>query len=500
MSNNKTDKHENNSIESYRKREMRIEHRINTFRFLIISLIALIDTIGHFTFQDRSISELTQSKGWILFLIILPLLLIVHNKTRQNKYYFQIKYLMIFVDILIVFLIGLSFILSEQTIMPLSKLEYILMVSFLLIFINALSVLRLNEKTVLYSSALTIVANAVLYLMIDKFIMAGVYTTVFILFFSVFNGWIISYFMEYYQLNKKLGKAFNDLQEANKQINQKNEEITTQNELIQKHYNSLQKTQKNMSDSLRYAQKIQNALFTHHGLLQEHFSDHFVFFKPKEKVSGDFSWATLIDNKLIIAVSDCTGHGVPGAFMTILGFSYLSEIVNEHQYTEPDKILNKLRQYVISSLHQEGKLYEPKDGMDISVVQLDFENKKFKFSGANTTFCFIPELENKEQQAIYEFKGDRMPVSYHYKMRPFSLLELTYQKGDKFYLYTDGYIDQFGGPKGKKFKSVSFRRMLEQNHFLPMQKQKSILDETMKNWLSDRYEQIDDMTVMGFKI
>lgn len=283
MSSNKTDKHENNSIESYRKREMRVEHLINKFRFLIILLIALIDTIGHFTIQDSSISELTQSKGWILFLIILPLLLIIHNKTKQNKYYSQIKYLMIFVDISIVFFIGLSFILSEQAIMPLSKLEYILMVSFLLIFINALSVLRLNEKTVLYSSALTIVANAVLYLMIDKFIMAGVYTTVFIFFFSVFNGWIISYFMEYYQLNKKLGKAFNDLQEANKQISQKNEEITTQNELIQKHYNSLKETQKNMSDSLRYAQKIQNALFTHYDLLQKHFSEHFIFLSRKKK-------------------------------------------------------------------------------------------------------------------------------------------------------------------------------------------------------------------------
>jgi len=491
---------ENNSLEAYRKREMSIEHLINKFRFLILLLFAVIDIIGHFTIRSRSVFELPQSKGWILFLILLPLLLITHYKTKQKNYFSWIKYLMIFVDVSIGFLIGLFFILSEQAILPVSKLEFVLMVSFLLIFINTLSVLRLHEKTVFYSSALTIIANALLYLMIHEFFMAGVYTSVFIIFFSVFNGWVISYFMEYYRLNNKLGKAFNDLKEANRQISQKNEEITTQSEIIQKHYNSLKETQQSMSDSLRYAQKIQNALFTHHDLLQQHFSDHFVFFKPKEKVSGDFSWASLTNNKLIIVVSDCTGHGVPGAFMTILGFSYLSEIVNEHQCTEPDKILNKLRQCIISSLHQEGKLYEPKDGMDISVVQLDFENKKFKFSGANTSFCFIPELEDKEQQALYEFKGDRMPVSYHYKMRPFSLLELTYQKGDKFYLYTDGYIDQFGGPNGKKFKSVSFRRLLEKNHSLPMEKQKSILDETMKNWLSDRYDQIDDMTVMGFKI
>ncbi|MGM0497086.1 MAG: PP2C family protein-serine/threonine phosphatase [Bacteroidota bacterium] len=487
-------------MESYQKREMRIEHIINKFRFLLLLFIALLDFIGHFTLQDRTFAELPQSKGWMLFLILLPLLLIVHYKTRQEKYFPWVKYLMILVDLSIGFLIGLSFILAEHVILPVSKLEFILMVSFLLIFINTLTVLRLHDKTVIYSSVLTIIANAALYLMIRQFLMAGIYTSLFIFFFSVFNAWVINYFMEYYKLNNKLGKAFNDLQEANKQINQKNEEITTQNELIHKHYNSLKETQKSMSDSLRYAQKIQKALFTHHDLLQEYFSDHFVFFKPKEKVSGDFSWATLIDNKLIVVVSDCTGHGVPGAFMTILGFSYLSEIVNAHQILEPDKILNKLRQYIISSLHQEGKLYEPKDGMDISVVQLDFENNKLKFSGANTTFCFIPKLNDKDNQVLYEFKGDRMPVSYHYKMRPFSLLEITYQKGDKIYLYTDGYIDQFGGSTGKKFKSVSFRRMLEQNHFLPMEKQKSILDDTMNNWLSDRYEQIDDMTVIGFEI
>jgi serine phosphatase RsbU (regulator of sigma subunit) len=491
---------DNNSIDSALAREMKVEYTINKFRFFLLLFIAIFDLAADIK-SIGSLPEIAESKGWILFLVLLPLLILTHYKTRKHETYNPwITFLMILVDISIGFLIGLTFNLTHHAILPISKLEFSLLVSLLLIFINVLSVLRLNKKAVIFSSALTLVANSILYVTIGKFIIAGLYTSVFIIFFSVFNIWVVSYFLEYYSLNNKLGKAFDDLQEANKQINQKNEEITTQNEIIQKHYDSLKETQKSMSDSLRYAQKIQTALFTHHNLLQHHFTDHFVYFKPKEKVSGDFSWAVQNGNKLILAVSDCTGHGVPGAFMTILGFSYLNEIINEHQITEPDKILNKLRQYIISTLHQEGKLYEPKDGMDISLIQLDFEKKKLKFSGANTSFCIIPKTQNKDLEMLHELKGDRMPVSYHYKMRPFSLLEMTFNKGDKIYLYTDGYIDQFGGPKGKKFKSVTFRRMLEQNHNYPMKKQKRLIEETMNNWLSNRYEQIDDMTVVGIEI
>jgi serine phosphatase RsbU (regulator of sigma subunit) len=487
-------------ITSSHEREMKVEYLINKFRFFLLLFIAIFDLFSGLQ-PSQNFSEIAFPKGLALFLILLPFLIITHYKTRkQNVYYPWITYVMILVDLSIGFLIGLTFTLSDYAILPVSKLEFTLLISFLLLFINALSVLRLNKTAVIYSSILTLAINGVLYLTINEFIITGLYTSLFIIFFSVFNIWVVSYFLEYYSLNNKLGKAFKDLQEANRQINQKNEEITTQNELIQKHFNSLKETQKSMSDSLKYAQKIQTALFTHHNLLQQNFSDHFVYFNPKEKVSGDFSWAAKIDNKLIVAVSDCTGHGVPGAFMTILGFSYLNEIINEHKIMEPDKILNKLRQCIISTLHQEGKLYEPKDGMDISIIQLDFERKKLKFSGANTSFCLVPKTHNKDNNSLHEFKGDRMPVSYHYKMRPFSLLEMTFNKGDKFYLYTDGYIDQFGGPKGKKFKSITFRRMLEQNAQYSMEKQKRLIDETMKSWLSDRYEQIDDMTVVGFEI
>jgi len=488
------------SIDSSQEREMKVEFILNKFRFFLLLFIAILDIAADFK-SVGNLSEIAESKGWILFLVLLPLLFLTHYKTRNHKVYNPwITYLMILVDISIGFLIGLTFNLTHHAILPVSKLEFSLLVSFLLLFINVLSVLRLNRNSVIFSSVLTLVTNGILYITIGEFIVTGLYTSVFIIFFSVFNVWVVTYFLEYYSLNNKLSKAFSDLQEANKEINQKNEEITTQNEVIQKHYNTLKETQKSMSDSLKYAQKIQTALFTHHNILQNNFTDHFVYFKPKEKVSGDFSWAVHIDNKLILAVSDCTGHGVPGAFMTILGFSYLNEIISEHQITEPDKILNKLRQYIISTLHQQGKLYEPKDGMDISIIQLDFKEKKLKFSGANTSVCLIPNTQNKELESLYEFKGDRMPVSYHYKMRPFSLLEMTFSKGDKIYLFTDGYIDQFGGPKGKKFKSVTFRRMLEQNHNYPMGKQKRLIDETMKNWLSDRYEQIDDMTVIGIEI
>lgn len=482
-------------------REMKIEHTINQFRFLFLAFIAVLDLLSLFMNTYQGTFSLHHFKGTFVFIALLPVILIVHRKTKHSDtFYSWIKYLMVSVDLLLGFSIGLYVLLNEYMVLPVGNLEFALLMSFILIFLNALAVLRLSRSVIIYSAIFTLLANAVLYVIIGEFFMSGLYTSVFIVFFSFFNIWVTSYILEYYTVNNKLEYAFSDLKEANQKIHQKNEEITSQSDMIREHLESLQEAQKDMSDSLSYAQKIQDALFNHRSLFHKNFKDHFVFFKPKEKVSGDFYWATQIDNKMILAVSDCTGHGVPGAFMTMLGFSYLNEIVNDHKVTEPDKILNELRRYIIETLHQNGKLYEQKDGMDISVMQIDYENNKLKFSGANTGFCFIPRLNTTENQTIYEFKGDRMPVSYHYKMRAFSLLELTYQPGDKFYLFTDGYIDQFGGARGKKFKSVTFRRMLETNHQYSMEEQRQLLAQTMENWLGERYEQVDDMTVLGFEV
>jgi serine phosphatase RsbU (regulator of sigma subunit) len=481
-------------------RDMRVENIINRFRLVFVFLIIALLVLFLFFLGDI----IPASAGNILiagvFLILVPLLFFIHKITLIKTYKKWLKYLTTTLDLIIAFLIGLPVILDKELLISLSKLDYTLLVSFVFILFNSLSVLRLNKNIVIYSASLAIILNLFLYTIQGELIYAGLYTTLFIGLLSVFNIWITNYLLDYYEVNNKLTSAYSDLQRANENINQKNEEITAQSEQIMKQIESLESIQKDHTDSLIYAQKIQKALIDNESLFNQNFKDFFIYFKPKSLVTGDFYWISKANDKIVMAVSDCTGHGVPGAFMTMLGYSFLNEIVNKEHITEPDLILNELRENVISTLHQEGKIYEQKDGMDMAIVMIDKKNKRLKFSAANNSICYIPTRDDVDDKKVIEFKGDRMPISFHYKMRRFSLLEFDIREGDKFYLYTDGFIDQFGGPKGKKFKSVPFRRMLLKNHSLPMTEQREILEKTMEDWLDDIYEQVDDMTIIGFEI
>jgi serine phosphatase RsbU (regulator of sigma subunit) len=492
--------HKKNVYEKFREKEMRFENNINKFRFLVLFIIACLDLLSTLTDQFPLLNSLDNYKGILGFAVLLPLIIFLNLKSKGKQYHAWIKYFTVSLDLIIVFMITLPVILAETTVINNTKVEFSLIVTLVFILINALSILRLNRNTVVYSGLLTIVLNAVLYIVQEKFIMMGVYTSLLILLMSIINVWATSFIMDYFYTSRKLTKAYDDLQHAHNKIQEKNEEIIKKREQIENQVNSLEEVHKDLMDSLMYAQKIQVALINHEEIIRPHVKDHFVYFRPKEHVSGDFYWASWKNEKLILIVADCTGHGVPGAFMTMLGSSYLNEIINKRNITEPDKILNSLRESIIKALHQKGKLYETRDGMDMAVIQLDMKNQKMKFSGANNSLCYIPYLNNNRETDIYEFKGDRMPISFHYKMYPFSLLESTFSEGDKFYLYTDGYIDQFGGPKGKKFKLVPFKRMLLKNHEENMAEQKNILDKTMKDWLRNKYQQIDDITILGFRV
>lgn len=489
-----------NTSEGFEEKEMHVEHIINKVRFFVLLIFAGLDIVSTLSGEIAMVCSIEGYKGISSFILLLPIIIILNKKTKSLHYHGWIKYLTVGLDLFIVFLLALPVILSKTPAPPITKLEFTLIISFFFAILNSISVLRLSRAVIGYSAIITIVFNAILYIAQGEFIMVGLCTSLFLIFLSIFNGWVTNFILEYFSTNRKLSEAYEDLQNAHQKIQQKNEEITKKTEQIENQVGSLEEVHKDLMDSLLYAQKIQEALINHDEIIHPHLDDHFVVFRPREHVSGDFYWASWKDEKLILAVADCTGHGVPGAFMTMLGTSFLNEIVNKENVTEPDKILNDLRDSIIKALHQKGKMYEPRDGMDMAVIQLDMKNQKIKFSGANNSLCYIPKLVNKDESNIYEFKGDRMPISFHYKMYPFSLLESTFTKGDQFYLYTDGYIDQFGGPKGKKFKLVPFKRMLLQNHTKNMEKQKKILENTMEEWLRDKYQQIDDITVLGFQV
>lgn len=250
---------------------------------------------------------------------------------------------------------------------------------------------------------------------------------------------------------------------------------------------------KEIIDSINYAKTIQEALIPAESELKKELSDAFIVFKPKDIVSGDFYWHTSVKNYHFVAVADCTGHGVPGAFMSMMGISFLNEIVNEKEIFETDKILNLLREKVISSLNKvEGK--DKRDGMDMVLLRFDFKNNEIMFSGANN---FIYHLQNSE---LNEYKGDKMPVGlYHGELKPYTFTNFNIHKGDRIFATTDGLPDQFGGLKGKKFMYKRFESILSGSAANSMAVLKQKLTAEFETWKGNN-EQIDDVTVVGIEV
>ena len=248
-----------------------------------------------------------------------------------------------------------------------------------------------------------------------------------------------------------------------------------------------------INQSIDYAKKIQTSVLPDAGNLSDKIIESFVLFKPKDKVSGDFYWWTQVENHTIIAAADCTGHGVPGAFMSMLGISFLREIVNKEYITHTGVILRKLRKEIIKTLNQKGEENEQKDGMDIALVSIDHEERIIQFSGANNPLYLIRNGE------LIEYKGDKMPIAIYERMDPFKFEEIKLIEGDRFYLFSDGFADQFGGEKGKKYMYKRFKSLLLEIAHFSMEDQKKELDRNFNEWKGQN-DQVDDVIVLGFKV
>jgi serine phosphatase RsbU (regulator of sigma subunit) len=246
--------------------------------------------------------------------------------------------------------------------------------------------------------------------------------------------------------------------------------------------------------SLRYAELIQKALMPSEQLLKRLLGEHFIFLKPKEVISGDFYWVTQKDLQTYIVAADCTGHGVPGALMSILGISFLNEIVKSGCTDRAGRILNRIREKVMESLHQTGDFDESKDGMDLALCIINRDRSSMQFAGANNPVYIIRD------GILMETKADKMPVGIDAMFeQPFTTHDIEIVKNDRIYLFSDGYPDQFGGPAGKKFKYRPFKQLLLDIHQKDMQEQHDILKESMISWMGDN-EQVDDILIMGFTI
>jgi len=272
--------------------------------------------------------------------------------------------------------------------------------------------------------------------------------------------------------------------ERTAEIREKNRILSEQNDIIEAN-------NREIKASIRAAKRIQDALLPSEVTLSKFVEDYFILFKPRDIVSGDFYWVRQLDHKLIVVAADCTGHGVPGAFMSLLGMSYLNDIIGKEGVTEAGQILNYLRQYVIDSLHQrmEG---ETKEGMDMALCTIDLNLNELQFAGANNSLYHIRNNE------FMEVKADRMPVAIYAELNDFQTHKLSIQKGDCFYMFSDGFADQFGGPKNKKYKYKPFQDLLLEIHKSPMPEQKQLLDDTFETWKGDNF-QVDDIVVIGIK-
>ncbi|HLP13872.1 MAG TPA: SpoIIE family protein phosphatase, partial [Flavobacteriales bacterium] len=291
------------------------------------------------------------------------------------------------------------------------------------------------------------------------------------------------------QLSQNFNKMVEQLQESYETLEQKVKDRTAEVEM-QKHI--IEEKQKEVLDSINYAKRIQFTLLANNELMQENLPEHFVFFQPKDIVSGDFYWATKTTDSFYLAVCDSTGHGVPGAFMSLLNISFLNEGINEKQIHEPNKVLNHVRERLIQNM--EGG----KDGMDATLVRFQLQEAgqktgKITFASANNRPVLIRKGE------IMELAADKMPVGKGEKTDSFTLHEIDVQKGDFLCFYTDGYADQFGGLKGKKFKYANLQKLLVDNAYLEMHALKDKLKKELDEWKGD-LEQVDDVCIIGIRI
>ncbi|MBN4051178.1 tetratricopeptide repeat protein [bacterium AH-315-M05] len=277
----------------------------------------------------------------------------------------------------------------------------------------------------------------------------------------------------------------------------------TANVLLAAQKKDIETKNKDITDSIRYAENIQHAILPTDEQIKELLPDSFVLFKPKDIVSGDFYWIAAIDSQgsppaggrgVLIAACDCTGHGVPGAFMSMMINSLLNEVVNDLGITKPNEILYEVRKGIINSLKQKGESGEQKDGMDAALCSIDFENMKLEYAGANNPLYLI------RKGKLQQIKADKQPVGFlTEEQKPFTNHKITLQKGDTIYIFSDGYQDQFGGEKDKKFMAKRFRELLLSIQDKLMDEQKEILNKAIKDWQGNS-AQVDDILVIGVKV
>jgi serine phosphatase RsbU (regulator of sigma subunit) len=294
--------------------------------------------------------------------------------------------------------------------------------------------------------------------------------------------------------NKEIELQKKELESLNEEITSQRDEIEAQRDSLTAQKELIGKQKNALTDSIYYAKRIQDAVFPADEVLRFLLPKHFVFYRPRDIVSGDFYWVDKKDETVWIAVADCTGHGVPGAFMSMLGISLLNEISGQYSGQPTNEIMDELRDQVISSLGQTGDKYEARDGMEMGLIAINTRTREVQFTGA------MHNLVTFQKGKMVIIKGDRMPVGIHAESSTlFSVTNLKLDRGDTLYLFSDGYADQFGGEQRKKYGSVRLKSLLKKLQNNIMHDQKEALTKEFETWKGEE-EQIDDVLMVGIKL
>ncbi len=283
-------------------------------------------------------------------------------------------------------------------------------------------------------------------------------------------------------------------------ISKQKQLIEQQKQEVDKAYRVVDNKNNDILASIRYASRIQNALLIPQENISSYFAEHFIFYRPRDIVSGDFYWSAQHDGKLFMATADCTGHGVPGAFMSLLGNSFLNEILLVRKIIKPDLILNELRKKVIEALNPKGSHEQSADGMDMVLCCFDPQRMQLNYAAANNPLWMIRK-KSDGSIVFTESQYDKFPVGkFIGQDAPFRNFTINLCKGDAIYTFTDGYRDQFGGKKGKRMGKKGFRDLIMEIHHLPMQEQSARLASRLNEWMGSTNEQVDDICIMGIRI
>jgi tetratricopeptide (TPR) repeat protein len=295
-----------------------------------------------------------------------------------------------------------------------------------------------------------------------------------------------------------VASAYRQKQKDNKKIMEQNEKILQTNEELKQLNETTIRQKDEIITSILYAQRIQSAILPPETYISELLNENFILYKPKEIVSGDFYWIKQVKHYIILVSADCTGHGVPGAFMSMLGISCLNEIVQRRELTRANQILNELRKEIKHSLRQSGKKEETRDGIDIALCVIDSKKNIMQYSGAHNPLYIISK--NNGESVFKEIKADPMPVGVHISSdKSFTNHEIQLEIGDTFYIFSDGFVDQIGGDRNHRFTNEKFKKLLLDIHDQPMHEQKEILEQTLKDWMGV-HAQRDDILVIGARV